>query len=66
VRLTSGEMVPRPVPLLEADVIINVPKAKTHHYEPVSGALKNWMGTCNQAWRQKHHGDDDSIRELMA
>jgi uncharacterized protein (DUF362 family) len=69
VTLSSGEKVPRPVPLLEADVVINVPKAKTHHYEPVSGALKNWMGTCNQRWRQTHHGDDDSIRrfvEIMA
>lgn len=69
VTLASGEVVPRPAPLLDADVIINVPKAKTHHYEPVSGALKNWMGTCNQNWRQVHHGDDDSIKrfvEIMA
>ncbi|MCY7348652.1 MAG: DUF362 domain-containing protein [Pyrinomonadaceae bacterium] len=69
VKLASGEIVPRPAPILDADVIINVPKAKTHHYEPVSGALKNWMGTCNQNWRQIHHGDDDSIKrfvEIMA
>ena len=66
VRISSGEIVPRPVPLLEADVIINVPKAKTHHYEPVSGALKNWMGTCDQAWRQHHHGDDDSIARFVS
>jgi len=69
VKLASGKIVPRPAPLLDADVIINVPKAKTHHYEPVSGALKNWMGTCNQNWRQIHHGDDDSIKrfvEIMA
>ncbi len=66
VRLANGEIVPRPVPLLEADVVINVPKAKTHHYEPISGALKNWMGTCNQNWRQKHHGDDDSIARFVA
>jgi uncharacterized protein (DUF362 family) len=69
VKLAGGEIVPRPAPLLDADVIINVPKAKTHHYEPVSGALKNWMGTCNQNWRQIHHGDDDSIKrfvEIMA
>ena len=65
VKLPSGAIVPRPVPLLDADVIINVPKAKTHHYEPVSGALKNWMGTCNQNWRQIHHGDDDSIRRFV-
>ncbi|MBA3600615.1 MAG: DUF362 domain-containing protein [Acidobacteria bacterium] len=65
VKLASGEIVPRPAPLLDADVIINVPKAKTHHYEPVSGALKNWMGTCNQNWRQIHHGDDDSIKRFV-
>ncbi|MDQ3712171.1 MAG: DUF362 domain-containing protein [Acidobacteriota bacterium] len=29
--LASGEIVPRPAPILDADVIINVPKAKTHH-----------------------------------
>jgi uncharacterized protein (DUF362 family) len=66
VTLSSGEVVPRPVPLLDADVVINVPKAKTHHYEPISGALKNWMGTCNQRWRQAHHGDDDSIARFVA
>jgi uncharacterized protein (DUF362 family) len=65
VTLASGQVVPRPVPLLDADVIINIPKAKTHHYEPISGALKNWMGTCNQNWRQAHHGDDDSIGRFM-
>jgi len=65
VKLASGEIVPRPAPLLDADVIINVPKAKTHHYEPVSGALKNWMGTCNQNWRQIHHGNDDSIQRFV-
>ncbi|MDQ3374796.1 MAG: DUF362 domain-containing protein, partial [Acidobacteriota bacterium] len=30
-----------------------------------SGALKNWMGTCNQNWRQIHHGDDDSIARFV-
>ncbi|HXG83679.1 MAG TPA: DUF362 domain-containing protein, partial [Pyrinomonadaceae bacterium] len=65
VKLASGEIVPRPAPLLDADVIINVPKAKPHHYEPVSGALKTWMGTCNQNWRQIHHGDDDSIARFV-
>lgn len=65
VKLASGEIVPHPVPILDADVIINVPKAKTHHYELVSGALKNWMGTCNQNWRQINHGDDDSIQRFV-
>jgi uncharacterized protein (DUF362 family) len=57
--------VPLPSPLLDADVIINVPKAKTHHYEPVSGALKNWMGVVNQNWRLANHGDDGAIPRFI-
>jgi uncharacterized protein (DUF362 family) len=57
--------VPLPAPLLDADVIINVPKAKTHHYEPISGALKNWMGVVNQNWRLGNHGDDDAIPRFV-
>src|SRR5215216_7064996 len=57
--------VPLPAPLLDADVIIDVPKAKTHHYEPISGALKNWMGVVNQNWRLANHGDDDAIPRFM-
>ncbi len=66
VRLHTGETVPLPAPLLDADVIINVPKAKTHHYEPISGALKNWMGVVNQNWRLEYHGNDDSIARFVA
>jgi uncharacterized protein (DUF362 family) len=68
VAVPQGEVikeVPLPTPLLDADVVINVPKAKTHHYEPISGALKNWMGVVNQNWRQEHHGDDDAIPRFM-
>src|SRR5215216_5504461 len=64
VPVPQGEVmreVPLPAPLLDADVIIDVPKAKTHHYEPISGALKNWMGVVNQNWRLANHGDDDAI-----
>jgi uncharacterized protein (DUF362 family) len=57
--------VPLPAPLLDADVVIDVPKAKNHHIEPISGALKNWVGTVNQNWRQYHHGDDDMIGRFM-
>src|SRR5215213_3812246 len=57
--------VPLPAPLLDADVIINAPKAKTHHYEPISGALKNWMGVVNQNWRLGNHGDDDAIPRFV-
>jgi uncharacterized protein (DUF362 family) len=66
VELASGEIVPIPVPLLDADVVINAPKAKTHHYEPISGALKNWMGAVNQNWRLDHHGNDDSIARFVS
>ena len=57
--------VPLPVPLLDADVVIDVPKAKNHHIEPISGALKNWVGAVNQEWRQGHHGDEEHIPRFM-
>src|SRR2546423_13431458 len=49
------QRVPLPEPLLDADVIIDVPKAKNHHIEPITGALKNWVGTVNHQWRQYNH-----------
>jgi uncharacterized protein (DUF362 family) len=57
--------VPLPEPLLDADVIIDVPKAKNHHIEPISGALKNWVGVVNQKWRNHHHGDADMIQRFV-
>jgi uncharacterized protein (DUF362 family) len=68
VRVPHGEViqeVPLPEPLLDADVIIDVPKAKNHHIEPISGALKNWVGVVNQNWRQYNHGDEDMIGRFM-
>lgn len=56
---------PIPAPLLDADVIINAPKAKNHHIEPISGALKNWVGAVNQTWRNRNHGDDEHIERFM-
>jgi uncharacterized protein (DUF362 family) len=56
---------PLPVPLLDADVIIDVPKAKNHHIEPITGALKNWVGVVNQKWRLHHHGDEEHIPRFM-
>lgn len=57
--------VPLPVPLVDADVIIDVPKAKNHHMEPISGALKNWVGVVNQNWRNHNHGDEEHIPRFM-
>ena len=51
--------VPLPAPLLDADVIISVPKAKNHHIEPISGAMKLWVGAVNQNWREFNHGDKE-------
>jgi uncharacterized protein (DUF362 family) len=68
VQIPNGRVakrVPLPAPLLDADVIIDCPKAKNHHIEPISGALKNWVGTVNQQWRQYNHGDDDMIGRFM-
>ncbi len=56
---------PIPAPLLDTDVIINVPKAKNHHIEPITGALKNWVGAVNQNWRNHNHGDEDHIPRFM-
>lgn len=57
--------VPLPAPLLDADVIIDAPKAKNHHIEPISCAMKNWVGTVNQNWRNHHHGDLDMIERFV-
>src|SRR5829696_1874793 len=68
VQVPRGEVltsVPVPEPLLDADVIINVPKAKNHHIEPITGALKNWVGSVNQDWRNHNHGDEDHIPRFV-
>jgi uncharacterized protein (DUF362 family) len=68
VPVPSGQVlreVPLPVPLLEADVIVDVPKAKNHHIEPISGALKNWVGVVNQEWRHHNHGDEEHVRRFV-
>lgn len=40
--------------ILEADVIINIPVAKSHHCTQFTGALKNWMGIVSDR-RFFHH-----------
>jgi len=44
-----------PAPIVEADVLINAPKAKTHFVDRISGALKNWMGVMRPDVRMRHH-----------
>jgi uncharacterized protein (DUF362 family) len=68
VRIPNGLFLkgcPIPAPLLDTDVIIDVPKAKNHHIEPISGALKNWVGVVNQTWRNHNHGDEEHIPRFM-
>src|SRR5207249_5418652 len=36
-----------------------------HHIEPITGALKNWVGTVNKEWRQRNHGDEDMVGRFM-
>lgn len=42
---------PAPEIMDRADVIINVPKAKTHFVDPVSCACKNWVGVMPMSYR---------------
>jgi uncharacterized protein (DUF362 family) len=44
-----------PAPLLDADVVINLPKLKTHNWDWISGALKNWVGIVRPDVREAHH-----------
>lgn len=59
VEIPGGKAIRRialPVPLLEADVIINACKGKTHHMDPITGAIKNWVGVIGlEQGRQQHH-----------
>lgn len=49
----AGELryMPAPEIMARADVIINVPKAKTHFIDPVSVACKNWIGVMPMSYR---------------
>jgi uncharacterized protein (DUF362 family) len=57
--------VPLPAPLIDADVIINVAKAKNHHIEPITGAVKNSVVVVNQNRRACNYGDEDHIARFV-
>ncbi len=44
-----------PQPLMEADVIINVPKAKVHMIDGITCCIKNWVGIIPQRHRLGYH-----------
>jgi uncharacterized protein (DUF362 family) len=52
---------PLPATLLDADVIIAVPKAKTHYLDPICGAMELWASVVNRNWRNFNDGDNDTI-----
>src|SRR5205085_6337968 len=55
-----GKLIQRiavPKPLVEADVVIACPKLKTHFLDPVTGALKLWVGAARQDTMHRLHGD---------
>lgn len=67
-RIPNGRVIqscPIPEPLLDADVIVDCPKAKNHHIQPISGALKNWVGAVNAEWRQLNHGKPEMFGKFM-
>src|SRR5207253_294987 len=53
-----------PRPLIEADVVIACPKLKTHFLDPVTGALKLWVGAARQDTMHRLHRDQ--IQETVA
>jgi uncharacterized protein (DUF362 family)/beta-glucosidase/6-phospho-beta-glucosidase/beta-galactosidase len=62
-----GQLIKRiPVPkaLLEADVVIACPKLKTHFLDPVTGAIKLWVGAVRQDFMHRLHRDQ--VQETVA
>jgi len=53
-----------PKPLLEADVVIACPKLKTHFLDPITGALKLWVGAVRQDTMHRLHRDE--VQETVA
>ncbi len=61
-----------PVELLKADVIVSLPKLKTHHWAAMTASMKNFFGVVPGAvygWPKNFlhfHGIDNSIVDLVA
>ena len=62
------ERLPVPRPLLEADVVIACPKLKTHFLDPITGAIKLWVGAARQDTMHRLHRDDvhETVADLMS
>jgi len=61
-----------PVELLQADLVVSMPKLKTHHWAGMTGSMKNFFGVVPGAvygWPKNllhWHGIDNSIVDLVA
>jgi uncharacterized protein (DUF362 family) len=56
-----------PKPLLEADVVIACPKLKTHFLDPITGAIKLWVGAARQDTMHRLHRDcvQETVADLL-
>jgi uncharacterized protein (DUF362 family) len=61
------QRIPVPRPLLAADVVIDCPKLKTHFLDPVTGAIKNWVGAARQDTMHRLHRDrvEETVADLL-
>jgi hypothetical protein len=59
--------IPVPRPVLEADVVVDCPKLKTHFLDPVTGAIKNWVGAARQDTMHRLHRDriEETVADLL-
>src|SRR5438045_5015842 len=67
VEIPAGRLIrriPVPKPLLEADVVIACPKLKTHFLDPITGAIKLWVGAARQDTMHRLHRD--AVQETVA
>ena len=60
--------IPVPRPLLEADVVVSCPKLKTHFLDPVTGAIKLWVGAVRQDTMHRLHRDrvQETVADLLS
>src|SRR5437868_4300576 len=71
VDVPRGKLIHRiavPRPLLAADVVIACPKLKTHFLDPVTGAIKLWVGAARQDTMHTLHRDEvwETVADLLS
>ncbi|HET7770101.1 MAG TPA: family 1 glycosylhydrolase, partial [Chloroflexota bacterium] len=61
------DRIPVPRELLEADVVIDCPKVKTHFLDPITVAIKNWVGAARQDTMHRLHRDqiEETVADLL-